>query len=132
MEGESRVSIAPNLGYRPESIHRFHAPYSCEEGIMTRYFVDSAIRLNTGELLDINDGEGFTIECREGAIWITQSNDPRDIVLRAGQSFVLDKPGLALVCAAAGPATLAVAVSLQLLRRARSRLQNSTRIRQAA
>ena len=99
---------------------------------MTRHFVDSSVHLNTGELLDIDDGEGFTVECLEGALWITQSNDPRDIVLRAGQSFVLDKPGLALICAAAGPATVAVAVSPQLLARARSRLRNSTRIRLAA
>jgi hypothetical protein len=99
---------------------------------MTRHFVDSSVRLNGGELLDIDDGEGFTVECLEGAVWITQSNDHRDIVLKAGQSFVLDKPGLALVCAAAGPAMVAVAVSLQLLSRARSRLRNSPRIRLAA
>src|SRR5215831_14225525 len=99
---------------------------------MTRHFVDSAVRLNTGELLDINDGQGFTIECLEGAVWVTQSNDPRDIVLTAGESFTLDKPGLALVCAAAGPAEVAVAVSLRLLPRAPSRLRNSTRIRLAA
>jgi Protein of unknown function (DUF2917) len=97
---------------------------------MTRHFVDSAVRLNTGELLDIDDGEGFTVECLEGALWITQSNDPRDIVLKAGQSFVLDKAGLALVCAASGPATVAVAVSLRLL--SRPRLRSSTRIRLAA
>jgi hypothetical protein len=97
---------------------------------MTRHFVDSSVRLNAGELLDIDNGEGFTVECLEGAIWITQSNDPRDIVLKAGQSFVLDKPGLALVCAAAGPATVAVAVSLRLL--PRPRLRNSPRIRLAA
>jgi hypothetical protein len=100
--------------------------------IMTSPFVDSAVRLKAGELLDINDGEGFAIECLEGAVWITQSNDPRDIVLRSGESFVLDKPGLALVCAADGPATVAVAVSLRLLPRARSRLRNSARIRLAA
>jgi hypothetical protein len=99
---------------------------------MTRHFADSAVSLNTGELLDINDGEGFTVECLEGAVWITQSNDPRDIVLNAGQSFVLDKPGLALVCAAAGPAMVVVAVSLQLLPRARSWLRNSARTRLAA
>lgn len=99
---------------------------------MTRHFVDSSVRLNTGELLDINDGEGLTVECLEGAVWITQSNDPRDVVLNAGQSFVLDKPGLALVCAAAGPATVAVAVSLQLLPRARSRLRHAARMRVAA
>jgi hypothetical protein len=60
---------------------------------MTRHFVDSSVRLNTGELLDIDDGEGFTVECLDGAVWITQSSDPRDIVLKAGESFVLDKPG---------------------------------------
>ena len=99
---------------------------------MTRHFVDSSVRLNAGELLDIDNGEGFTVECLEGAIWITQSNDPRDIVLEAGQSFVLDKPGLALVCAAAGPATVAVAVSLGLLTQPRLRLRDSPRIRLAA
>ena len=97
---------------------------------MTRHFADRSVRLNAGELLDINDGEGFTVECLEGAIWITQSNDPRDIVLNAGQSFVLDRPGLALVCAAAGPAVVAVEVSLQLLPQARS--QNVTHVRPAA
>jgi hypothetical protein len=95
---------------------------------VTRHFVDSAVRLNTGELLDINDGEGFAVECLQGAVWITQSNDPRDVVLYAGESFVLDKPGLALVCAATGPAVVAVAVPPRLL----SRLRKSARIRLAA
>jgi hypothetical protein len=75
---------------------------------MTTRFSNRPLRLDTGQLLDIHDGEGFRVECLEGAVWITQSNDPRDIVVDAGQSFVLDKPGLALVCAAAGPATVAV------------------------
>jgi hypothetical protein len=97
---------------------------------MTRHFADRSVRLNTGELLDINDGEGFTVECLEGAVWITQSNDPRDIVLNAGQSFVLDQQGLALVCAAAGPAMVAVEVCLPLL--SRTRLRNATRARLAA
>ena len=34
-----------------------------------------------------------------------------DIVIKGGESFVLDRPGLALVCAAAGPAVVAVDVS---------------------
>jgi hypothetical protein len=77
---------------------------------MATRFSERPLRLNTGQLLDIQDGEGFKVECLEGAVWITQSNDPRDIVLDAGASFVLDKPGLALVCAAAGPAMVAVEV----------------------
>jgi hypothetical protein len=75
---------------------------------MAMPFSHRPLRLNTGELLDIHDGKGFKVICLEGAVWITQSNDPRDIVIEAKESFVLDKPGLALVCASAGPATVAV------------------------
>jgi hypothetical protein len=61
-------------------------------------------RLGTGKLLGIDHGEGSRVNCVEGAVWITQSNDPRDIVIKGGESFVLDRPGLALVCAAASAA----------------------------
>jgi Protein of unknown function (DUF2917) len=67
-------------------------------------------RLGTGKLIGIDHGEGSRVSCVEGALWITQSNDPRDIVIKGGESFVLDRPGLALVCAAAGPAVVAVEV----------------------
>jgi hypothetical protein len=67
-------------------------------------------RLGTGKLLGIDHGEGSRVDCVEGAVWITQSNDPSDIVIKGGESFVLDRPGLALVCAAAGPAVVAVDV----------------------
>ncbi len=30
------------------------------------------------------------ISCRSGTVWITQQDDPRDIVLEAGQSFTPD------------------------------------------
>ncbi|HSV21391.1 MAG TPA: DUF2917 domain-containing protein [Xanthobacteraceae bacterium] len=99
---------------------------------MTTHFADGPVRLNTGELLDINDGEGFVIKCLDGAVWITQSNDPRDIVLGAAESFMLDKPGLALVCAAAGPAVIAVEASLRLLPWTRPWLRNAPHVRRAA
>jgi Protein of unknown function (DUF2917) len=66
------------------------------------------VQLNHHGLLDINDGQGLAVSCVEGTVWITQSNDPRDIVITAGQSFLLDKQGLALVAAPAGQATIAV------------------------
>jgi hypothetical protein len=103
----------PGKQYRRAATERLQAPDPLQRNtVMTMRFSDRPVRLKTGELLDIHDGEGFTVECLEGAVWITQSNDPRDIVLNAGESFMLDKPGLALVCAAAGPAAVAVEVPL--------------------
>jgi hypothetical protein len=78
---------------------------------MNAYSDHRLARLGTGKLLGIDRGEGSRVNCVEGALWITQSNDPRDIVIKGGESFVLDRPGLALVCAAAGPAVVAVDVA---------------------
>jgi hypothetical protein len=75
---------------------------------MNTRFAIQPLRLGRGELFSVSDGEGFTVACLEGSVWITQSDDARDISLTAGQAFVLDKPGVALVCAAAGPAALAI------------------------
>ena len=66
------------------------------------------VHLQPRELLDINDGLGIAVVCLEGTAWITQSDDARDIVINAGQAFVLDKQGLALVAAPLGRATVAI------------------------
>ena len=38
-------------------------------------------------IVKLRDAAGVTIACREGAIWVTLDNDPRDIVLEPGESF---------------------------------------------
>jgi hypothetical protein len=60
------------------------------------------VRLDAGELVEL--------KCHEGAVWITQSNDPQDIVLTAPESFVLERSGLAIVSACGGPAAIAVRI----------------------
>jgi hypothetical protein len=57
------------------------------------------IALEQRTLLNIRDGGGLTVLCLKGMIWLTQQNDVRDIVLSAGESFTLDRPGLALLYA---------------------------------
>jgi len=42
---------------------------------------------------------GERIECRSGQVGITQDGDPRDVILRSGQCFTLDRRGQALVSA---------------------------------
>jgi hypothetical protein len=57
------------------------------------------MQLEPRATLPLVDQEGLRIVCLEGQLWITQHHDQRDIVLQAGESFVLDKPGLAIVFA---------------------------------
>lgn len=47
----------------------------------------------------IEAGRGMRVSCIRGATWVTQENDPRDLVLASGQSVVLDRPGVAVVYA---------------------------------
>lgn len=47
----------------------------------------------------IQSGKGQLVTCLKGVTWITQANDERDIILSEGQSFVLDRQGLAVVFA---------------------------------
>jgi hypothetical protein len=53
--------------------------------------------LTAGSMLRVCDGEGRAIVVFEGQVWITLQDDRRDIVLAAGESFSIDRPGLTLV-----------------------------------
>lgn len=50
-------------------------------------------------LFDIADASGVTLRCDSGDLWITLDDDPRDIVLRAGEVFATDQRRRALVYA---------------------------------
>jgi hypothetical protein len=57
----------------------------------------AGLRLARGQTLKLTDGVGSTICAREGAVWITEENSRRDVVLEPGNCFRIDKPGLTLV-----------------------------------
>jgi hypothetical protein len=78
------------------------------EGPMTLRPSQTPLHLRAREVLDIRDGQGLAVRCVSGALWITQDGDSDDIVLKAGQCFVLDRPGLALVSAPVNAATVVV------------------------
>ena len=65
-------------------------------------------RLRAREVLDIRDGQGLVVRCLAGSLWITQDGDTDDVVVEAGQCFMLDRGGLALVSAPVTTATLVV------------------------
>ena len=67
-----------------------------------------AVQLGPNQTLRVVDGEGTTVCAVDGAVWITEENQPRDIVLQPGGCYRLRRPGLALVHAF-GDATVALA-----------------------
>jgi hypothetical protein len=58
----------------------------------------------------LDGGKGLQITAVQGVVWVTQADDSRDIILSRGESFILDRKGLAVVYAlkdaaiVAGPA----------------------------
>jgi hypothetical protein len=58
---------------------------------------EDIVCLGPKQLLKVRGGEGHTIFCHSGTVWLTQTRDQRDIVLRAGESFALDRKGQTLV-----------------------------------
>ena len=55
--------------------------------------------LESHGLFQIPDVSGVQISCTQGSLWITLDNDPRDIVLEPGDSFVSTEHRRALVYA---------------------------------
>ena len=99
---------------------------------MKRSFTDRQVGLKTRELFKIKDGQGLTVASLDGVVWITQANDPRDVVVKAGQCFALDRPGLALIYALSGPASVSIRTSAPCPPARRADVTDAHRFRFAA
>lgn len=55
------------------------------------------IHLKKHQHLHMHAACGWTVHAKSGTVWITQDGDLRDIVLEAGESFVLDRDREALL-----------------------------------
>ena len=69
--------------------------------------IASGIALAPGQALRLQDAVGRRVTVLQGSVWITQDRDPRDIVISAGEDFVIERPGLALVTPLDGAARIA-------------------------
>ena len=81
---------------------------------MTIFAPSKQFALEASGVRRVEDGEGFLVTCVDGHLWVTQANDQRDTVLSAGEAFMLDRPGLALLIALAGPATATIDLPLKV------------------
>ena len=67
-----------------------------------------AVRLGPNQTMKVLDGAGSTVCAVEGSVWITEENQPRDIVLERGACYRLRERGLALVNAIGGAAAVSL------------------------
>lgn len=67
-----------------------------------------AVRLGPNQTLKVLDGAGSTVCAVEGAVWITEENQPRDIVLEPGNCYRLAHDGVAVVNPLAGEASVSL------------------------
>jgi hypothetical protein len=65
----------------------------------------ATVHLAREGLLAIDDGRGLRLRVAAGSVWLTQHDDVRDVVLREGESFVIERRGRTLV-QALGPSEL--------------------------
>lgn len=54
------------------------------------------IKLKKGDLWKTKRNVGLYLLCQEGMVWITQEGDTKDIFLKGGEQFGLDRPGLVI------------------------------------
>jgi hypothetical protein len=55
------------------------------------------IELTGAQFVRLTDARGILISVRAGTAWITQDGDCNDNMVRAGERFVINRPGIALV-----------------------------------
>ena len=67
-----------------------------------------AVRLGPNQTLKVVDGVGATVCALEGALWITEENQVRDIVLEPGNCYRLQHAGTALVNSLGGEAAVSL------------------------
>ena len=76
---------------------------------MTLELRTGAVRLGPNQTLKVVDGQGSTVCALEGSVWITEENDPKDIVLAPGGCYRLRHPGIAIVNSLGGEAAVSLA-----------------------
>jgi hypothetical protein len=65
-----------------------------------------AVKLSPHQSLRLRDSAGSTVCAVEGSVWITEENQPRDVVLEPGSCYRLRHAGLAIVNALGGAAAV--------------------------
>jgi hypothetical protein len=69
---------------------------------------EGAVRLGPHQTLRLVDSAGSTVCAVEGSVWITEENEPKDIVLEQGGCYRLQHGGVAIVNALGAAAAVSL------------------------
>ncbi len=73
----------------PSFMSRLFAPAAAARPRITRFF---AAHVPHGATRELTAPPGrMTVHCRGGEAWITHDGDPRDVMLRANESYTADR-----------------------------------------
>ena len=64
---------------------------------MSCFETGTVINLAQRQAITLADARGTTLRVTRGTLWLTQEKDPRDIVLRAGDSWVVERDGATVI-----------------------------------
>jgi hypothetical protein len=85
-----------------------HARYSfSKETAMDPRIDEPVVALQAGEVITLDDAEGFRIHARAGTLWVTEEDDYEDHIVAAGDARVISHPGRTVVQALA-PARISI------------------------
>jgi hypothetical protein len=70
-----------------------------EQTMNTTDLFPATTQLHKGEIHRLGNGQGLRIEALSGNLWITIDRDIRDILLKPGEAFDIDRPGQTLISA---------------------------------
>ncbi|HVL35204.1 MAG TPA: DUF2917 domain-containing protein [Burkholderiales bacterium] len=87
---------------------------------MQLQFASGAVRLGANQILRLQDAAGATVCAERGTVWITEENQVRDVVLNAGHCYRLRTPGVAVVNALSGEASVSLQALIRQARRDRA------------
>lgn len=59
----------------------------------------ATLRLNAYGAVPLEDARGRVVTCVAGVAWLTMEGDGRDIMLKPGETFTIDRDGLTLIAA---------------------------------
>lgn len=93
---------------------------------MACYEHGTIIGMSPRETVTLPDLRGTTLRVTRGTLWITQEDDPQDIVLRGGDTWTIERDGLTIVEAQSDSSFCVVGRRVESLVRNRAKARGSS------